>query len=250
MSLQDDLLTLVELDRQVIRSISERDAEGFQTALVQYLNLRKSIKTHILDRTVASIDNADSLSVLRKITTGEGLPSDKLFNRLSAESGSGHPEDFDDADVDELGSDLFYSWYSHHDYIRGITELRPMVVRSTAAKNVDRLIRQIKNCYAFQQYDAAYGLCRTLIEASIRDICLRCQLFPDLGENVILFEEFKWNQLRDKVSSGALRERLKHLYSELCTLLHARKSVTRDEARRAFEETLQVVEQLYAAHDL
>ncbi len=179
------------------------------------------------------------------------MASDKPIERMSSVSEPGRPlDEFDDEDLWALGSDFFYSWFSHYEYITGLAELRPLIVRSSVADSVSRLVRQVKDCYAFQQYDAAYGLCRTLIEASVRDICVRCRLFPDLGDNVILFEEFKWSQLRDAVSSGPLRERLRCLYSDLCALLHGRKSVTRDEARLAFEETLQVVEQLYAAHGL
>ena len=115
---------------------------------------------------------------------------------------------------------------------------------------MSRLVRGIKDCYAFKQYDAAFNLCRTAVEASVRDICVRRSLFPNLGENVILFEEFRWSQLRDKVSSGELRERLRDLYRDLSTVLHGRRTVTKEEARRAFESTLQTIEQLYAAHDL
>ena len=40
------------------------------------------------------------------------------------------------------------------------------------------------------------------------------------------------------------------MYPDLSALLHGRKTVTRKEARDAFEETLQVVEQLYEEHGL
>jgi hypothetical protein len=81
----------------------------------------------------------------------------------------------------------------------------------------------VKDCYAFQQYDAAYALCRTLIEATVRDICVRRQLFPKLAYNVILLEEIKWKDLLDRVSSRPLRERLRILYGNLCVLIHGQK---------------------------
>jgi hypothetical protein len=58
-------------------------------------------------------------------------------------------------------------------------------------------------------------VCRTVIEACIRDICARRDLFPTLEENVVLFEEFTWKELREKVSSGVLEENLKQIQS-LC----------------------------------
>jgi len=251
MLLQDDALQLAELDRQLIRAVVEVDLEKFSSSFAAYQALRKSLRTRLLDEPVASITDPDAAEVLRKITTREGLPSDKVIERLSAQlDESRASQEFDDQELRQIGSDLFYSWFSHHEYIAGLAELRPLIVRGSVAETVSRLVRQVKGCYAFQQYDAAYGLCRTVIEASVRDICVRRQLFPDLGDNVLLFEEFKWSQLRDKVCTGPLRQRLKTLYLELCALLHGRKTVTREEARRAFEETLQVVEELYATHGL
>lgn len=250
-SLQDEALRLVELDRRVIRAVVEQNKQDFFTALEDYLALRKRLKVRLLDESAVTVEDAEAAEVLRKITTGVGLPSDKVIERLSAQlEEGGASQEFDDQELRQIGSDVFYSWFSHHEYIAGLAELRPLIVRGSVVETVSRLVRQVKDCYAFQQYDAAYGLCRTVIEASVRDICVRRQLFPDLGDNVLLFEEFKWSQLRDRVSTGPLRERLKTLYSELCALLHGRKTVTREEAYRAFEQTLQVVEELYATHGL
>ncbi|MEX2241708.1 MAG: hypothetical protein WD775_13570, partial [Burkholderiales bacterium] len=57
-------------------------------------------------------------------------------------------------------------------------------------------------------------------------------------------------QLRDRVSSGKLRQQLTALYADLSAVLHARRSVEREEARRLFENTLKTIEQLYGPHDL
>ena len=158
--------------------------------------------------------------------------------------------EFDDTTLEKLGSELFYSWYSHQEYVRALGELRPLVLRSAAPESIERLTWQVKQCYAFQQYDAAYALCRTLLEASIRDICVRCRLFPDLGEDVILFGKYRWSQLRDEVSSGLLRDKLNDLYARLSAVLHARRTVDADEARETFEETLKVIEWMYEEHEL
>jgi hypothetical protein len=250
-SIQNDLLALAEADRRIIKAVVETDWEGVKAALPTYQALRKKIRTRLLDEVVTSIDEADAVAILRKITTGEGLQTDEVLNHLSSASLQGQPpEEFSEDELRTLGLDLFYSWFSHYEYVTGLAELRPLVVRGSVAESVSRLVRQVKNCYAFQQFDAAYNLCRTVIEASIRDICVQCQLFPDLGENVILYEKFNWSQLRDKVSSGLLREQLSSLYRDLSAALHARKSVSKDEVLRAFESTLQIVEELYAAHRL
>jgi hypothetical protein len=251
MPLQDDLLALAALDRRVVRDFVESNWDDLKDALFEYQAMRREIRIRVVDQTEVLLESEDAAALLQKITTGEGLPTDKVLAHLHSALGPKQAlEEFAEEDLEELGSELFYSWFSHYEYIAGLAELRPLIVGGSVGESVSRLVRQVKDCYAFQQYDAAYGMCRAVIEASVRDICVRRQLFPDLGDNVVLFEEFKWSQLRDKVSSGPLRERLRCLYSRLCAVLHARKSVAKDEARRAFEETLQVVEQLYAANGL
>ena len=250
MTLEDDLLTLAALDRQVVRAVVQSDTADLKIALRTYGQLRADVRKVLLAAPAVVVANVDAVQVLRKITTGDGLETDRIIDLLSSISETDERSEFSDSEIKRLGSELFYSWFSHHEYIAGLAELRPLAVSASVAESVSRLVRQVKDCYAFQQYDAAYGLCRAVIEASVRDICVKRKLFPELGDNVILFEEFKWSQLRDKVSTGDLRERLRLLYSELCTVLHARKSVGKSEALHAFEETLQVVEHLYAANGL
>ncbi len=250
-SLQDDALRLAELDRKVVRSLLEGDTDELGRALGAYMELRKVLKARLLDESAIPVANADAAAVLRKISTGDGLPSDKVIERLAAQTGEDiEAFEFDGEEIEQLGSDLFYSWFSHHDYIRGLADLRPLILRVAVPESVSQLVGQVKGCYAFQQYDAAYALCRMVIEASVRDICVQRRLFPNLGDNVALFEKFRWCDLRDRVSSGPLRERLRKLYADLSAVVHSRKSVSQKEARVAFEETLQVVEQLYAENGL
>lgn len=250
-SLQDEALHLVELDRRVIRAVVEQNKQDFLTALEDYLALRKRLKVRLLDESALTVEDAEAAAVLRKISGNDALQSDKVIARLASHIGDNNRiEEFDEEEMRQLGGELFYSWFSHHEYISALAELRPMVLRGPVPQSVSRLVRQVKDCYAFQQYDAAYGLCRMLIEASVRDICVRRKLFPDLTDNAVLYERHSWGELRAKVSAGALRERLSGLYGELSELLHARKMVTDKEARSAFDQTLEVIEELYAANGL
>lgn len=183
MSIQDDLLELAELDQRVIRALEEPDRTDLRNALTDYQTLRKSLRIRLLDLPAASIEHIDADKIFRKIYGGGGLATDKLIEHLlSTPEPDRSLDQFDDEGLWSLGSDLFYSWFSHYEYITGLAELRPLLIRSSVAKGVSRLLRQVKSCYAFQQYDAAYGLCRTVLEATIRDICVRCRLFPDRSD--------------------------------------------------------------------
>lgn len=248
-SLRDDALRLAELDQGVVRAFVESDTEALGHTLGAYMDLRKNLKIRLLDASAVQLEDADARAILRKITTGEGLPSDKLIEKLLAHSGEEiSVDEFDGEEIWQLGEDHFFSGY--RDYILGLAELRPLILRVAVPEPVTRLTRQVKSCYAFEQYDAAYALCRMVIEGSVRDICVRRRLLPDLADNAVLFEKYQWSKLRDKVSSGPLWERLRTLYADLSGVIHSRRSVVKEEARRAFEETLQVVEQLYAENGL
>lgn len=248
MPLEEDLLRLKELDRDVVRAIIETNFEALAPAVNEFLALRKRLTTQMIDESVVTIAHDDARATLQAISSGEGLPAEAVIPRLLGSEG--RLDEFDDRELQELGEELFYSWFSHHEYIHGLSKLRPLVLRAGTSDAVSRLVGQARACYAFQQYDAAYGLCRIVIEASIRDICVRRQYFADLGPNVIPLEKYTWEKLRGKVSSGQLNERLKDLYAELSVLLHGRKSVTGEEARKAFQRTLEAVEDLYAANQL
>lgn len=251
MSLQDDALRLAELDRRIIRDLLEKNTDDFGDAVGAYLELRGDLKKRLLEHPTAAIENTAAAEVLRKIAGGDGLPSDEVVERLIRYSNQEFDiHAFTDGELDELGHELFYPWFSHYDYVEGLAQLRPLILRHPVPKFVSRLVGEIKECYAFQQYDAAYSMCRTLIEACIRDICVRRNFFPDLDENIILFGKYHWGTLRDKVASGTTRDRLNDLYSELSKLVHGRKSVTQQQAREAFKETLEVVEKMYTLHGL
>ncbi len=94
------------------------------------------------------------------------------------------------------------------------------------------------------------SMCRTLLEASIRDICQRRGLFPEPSDNMTLSERYSWKCLRNKVSSGSLNHKLEVHYSRLCEVVHARRPATAGEALAKFRETLSVIEELYENHGL
>jgi hypothetical protein len=251
MPLEDDLLRIRKLDRDVIRAVIEADFEAIATAVNEFLPIRKRLTTLMLEESVVTISHNEAKATFQAISGAEGLPADAVIRQLLGTlPAEGKLDGLDDHELQALGEELFYSWFSHHEYLHGLSELRPMVLRAGTSDAVSRLVGQARACYAFQQYDATYGLCRIVIEASVRDICMRRQLLSDLGPNVVPLEKHNWATLRRKVSSGQLEERLKDVYADLSVLLHGRKSVTAEEARRAFEKTLEVVEELYAANEL
>ena len=230
MTLQDEALRLAELKRQLVQMLDKGCIEKAGHALSTYLELKASLKQRMLDEPTISVEDAGVREVLHTISKEVG--------------------EFDDAAIEKLGAELLYPWFSHHDYVRALDELRPLILQCDTSESVKRLVGQVRGCYAFQQYDAAFGLCRTVLEASIRDICVRQGLFHDLSENAVLYEKLNWCKLRNKVSCGQLNKKLKDLYGRLCEVLHAQRAAVAKDAREVFQETLLVIEELYEFHGL
>ena len=250
-SIRDDAIHLAELDRRVVKAVIEWKPDELAKAIGAYVALKKNLKERLLAQPVVSVDDGGAAEILRKISSGEGLPCDGFIERLEAHADAeGNFGSLDPEDIENLGDALFYSWYSHHDYIAGLNELGSLVLRVSVPETLTRLVDEAKKCYAFEQYNATYGLCRILLEASVRDICFKKQLLPEGADNIVYIEKYKWSELRDKVSFGELRERLKTLYGELSSLIHARKTINREEARQVFAETVQLIQDLYSYHGL
>ena len=54
MALQDDILQLAELDRQVVQALIENNTEEFLQVLGSYLEIRSNLKREVLDESVVS----------------------------------------------------------------------------------------------------------------------------------------------------------------------------------------------------
>ena len=238
MTLQDDALRLAKLDQEVGRALCEGDVENLRRVLLAYVELRESLRIQLLDESVISVGDVKAGEILRKVASGSDLQSDEFIKQLRTHGG-GEPaaEEFDDLDTEELGLELFYSWYSHHEYITALAELRPLILRCSTSNGVRRLVGEVKQCYAFQQYNAVFAMCRALLEESAREIGeqrglgrIRGKYGPDL---------FK------KVSNGPLRKKLGDLYGRLSKVSHALREATAEDARKVFQKTLSAVEELY-----
>ena len=248
MTLQDDALRLIELGRQVEQAVEDLRKDNFNEfvrALAEYVKLRVSLQHRMLDEDVDQSEDSRAREVLHKISpTGEGLEADrfvKAYREVTGDSDLAAFGELDDAEVEELGLDLFYSWYSHYEYVRALAELRPLIPGCDVSPTVKRLVGEVRQCYAFQQYDATLTMCRALLEASVRDIGERRGVIRPKGE-------YDWKFLRNKFSSGLLNQKLQDLHKRLSEVSHARREASAKEALSVFRETLSTIEELYKSH--
>ena len=153
-------------------------------------------------------------------------------------------EALDDSEIEQLGSDLFYSWYSHYEYIETLYDIGSLIVSITIPEALKTYVSEARSCFAFQQYNAVYGLCRTILESAIRHSCER-KGYLKRGGNVVDIESYKPAELINKAAKGDLRDRVKDIYSKTSTLLHGRKTIKSEDAKKMFRDTLKAVQDLY-----
>lgn len=244
-SLTQDAIKLNNLNRMVVKLILEWNVDELSKALKEYLDLKRKIKKSLIDYPVAKIHDKLAQDVLRKITQDEPFQADNIL--IALESKSDEPVEFEKLDYDEIDElqDILYSWLSHHEYLEGLYDIGSLIIGFTIPKVLESYVSEARKCYAFQQYNAVYGLCRTILETAIRHRCERKGLIRASGTKAIDFESYRPSDLINKATKGQLRERVKNIYSNTSTLLHGRKTVSSGEAKKMFRDTLKAVQDLY-----
>lgn len=244
--LTQDALSLKNLDKLSVKWVLEWNVEELMKTLQEFMDLKKKIKKEMIECPVAKIHNDVAQEVLRKISQSEEFQTEKIIKSIENQTGSSFEFDkldFDEADDDEM-RDLFYSWFSHYEYLQALYEIGSLVVRYSVPDNLKAYVSEARSCYAFQQYNAVYGLCRTILEIAIRHRCERMGIIKRNEKNIDI-DSYRPSELINKSTRGALRDRVKEIYSDTSTLLHGGKSVKKDDAVKMFKDALNTVQELY-----
>jgi hypothetical protein len=244
----EDALRLSDLNRSIIKAIVEGQTGGLFELLKNYSELKKKIKITILDYPVIRVQHPVAKEILEKVATGRLLQSDKVIRNLLDLQDDPASDVDDDLDFDEIEElrDVLYSWFSHYEYVRGLYAIGALVVGITVPEHLWSYVSEARNCYAFQQYNAVLSLCRTILEAAVRDHCGRKGHFKKFQGNVTDFDSYKPRELIRRASSGFLREKINDLYTETSNVIHGRKVIDRETAKATFRETMWTVHRLYS----
>ena len=65
------------------------------------------------------------------------------------------------------------------------------------------------------------------------------------NDKIIEFDSYRPSELINKSTRGSLRDRVKSIYSDTSVLLHGRKTVKKDDAKKMFKNSLRTVQELY-----
>jgi hypothetical protein len=243
--LTQDALKLKKLDQLAVKHVLEWNVDELCKTLQNFGELKKKIKTDLIDHPIAKIHDNVACEIIRKISQEELFQAESIIKNI--ENGMGESFGFDKLTFDEVENlrDLFDSWFSYHEYLRGLYEIGTLAVGYSVPDTLKKYVSEARECFAFQQYNAVYGLCRTIIEIAIRHRCERKKIIRISKDEVIDLDSYRPGELINKSTSGPLRERVRNIYSDTSSLLHGRKTVKAADAKEMFKKTLKAVQDLY-----
>lgn len=241
---------LIETDRKVVKAVVNSDFEGLPALLSDFRNMKVAIQKHLI--LLGPVEGADDKAREVLLRIQKPFPADNVIAQDERKLGEDASfNDLSDDEISELGSDLFYSWISHHEYVRNIFKVNTLVFCSPIAPGLKQYISEARNCFALEQHNAAISMCRTILEAAAKDICEKLGLFESYPENVIEINPKVFNHLISAISKGKLKKlAVRIYYCDACPVVHGDRSVTAAEAFRVLRETMEVTQELYSSHNL
>lgn len=247
--LLQDVDALIDADRMVVKAVIEGQREQLAGYLTEFRDKKNKMLKCLGQYGVVEGLDANAKKVL--LRAQREFPSDHILAQLSEE----YDEDpvfytLSESEISSLGSDLLYSWISHYEYVRDTFKVNSLVLKTTISKELNLYIREVRNCFSFQQNNAVVSMCRTVLEAAAKDICEKEGFFEKQPENVITINPKIYNQLINAVCEGSLKRRAVGIYyGDACPVVHGDRIINSDEALRVLKKTLDVVQELYTLHE-
>jgi len=243
-------LQVAELNKSAVRSVIDNDLDKLFSFLKEIGALKRWIKTTLIDHPVATIHDKKAQEILRKISSGEEMPADRMIKHMEEWTGQNLSYDgvfdgMDEKEIWDMGSEQFYSWFSHSEYIEGLFNISALILGVSVPSQLEKYVDQARTCYAFQQYLAVYSLSRTILETAIRDIGQRKGRLPRDKGNVSHLELRDFNHMKNKIVPRFIKGEVDNIYAVTSGLIHGGKTVNKDEAKDVFKRSLDVIQKLY-----
>lgn len=248
--LKEDIERLTLLDKEAMKALLERrDLEGFFRSASEFARLRREMRSIQIDTSVIEVMDPEVREILRNMLSNERSfeveRRIEFVDSIMVPKGFASFEALTEDEIEQLGSKYFYSWFSHYEYIQSLYEIESLIVGISVPDELKRFVWEVRDCYAFQQYNAVYSLCRTMLEVAMRDIGERTDKIQRPKNDREFYREYPPRTLINITSKGRLRGKIHNLYDELSSLIHGYKTIKSTEARATLRKTLVIVQELY-----
>jgi hypothetical protein len=247
-------LRLKELDKLIIKAIATSDIDHFAEHIVEFNTAKKLIRSYGLAHPLVNMQEIEDQNVhliIQKVISGEPFSVEKALSGSTIEEFL--KGELDENEIEKIGSDLFCSWFSHYEYIQGLYEIGALAIScGKVPENLSKFVNEARHCYTFQQFNAVFSLCRTILEVCIKDVATICKILPADMHNIRqtashtpdLYDLI--NQLSDQFTIFApIRGQLHKVRRETNYIIHGNRLVKKEKAKDILKETLLVIHRLY-----
>jgi len=248
-------LRLIELDKLVVKAIAAMNIDELVDYVSEFKNTKKFIRSYALEHPLVNmkeIENDNVRRIIQKIMSNEPFPVEMAL------SGGSTIKDYlkgelDEEELEDLGSKLFYSWFSHYEYIQGLYEIGALTIScGKVPANLSRFVDEARHCFTFQQYNAVFSLCRTILEVCVKDVATKHEVLPSDQKNIRYMVSHApelyglINQLCEQCAAfEVIRVQLHEVRKGTNSIIHGNSIVTRKEAKEMLGKTLVAAHQLY-----
>lgn len=256
MMLDEKALQLLTISEGIRDAVERNDTTSFKRLVLEFVRSKKELRTllgpeggPIVNLPGAAAERARK--VLNDIARQAPLDIEVFF----AEAGLS--DLLDDKltlnETDDIGHDVFYSWFSHHEYVEGLYEIGSLILAAGALPaNLSTFVQEARHCYAFQQYSAVFALSRTILEIALRDLCLKHGVLEQDQGNIKQLKT-RFLSLYDMVTDicakvpafAVLQEELNGIRAKSNYIVHGNRPVTGKEAKSILHDALHAVHRLY-----
>ncbi len=247
-------LRLKELNKLIIKAIANSDINQFIELVAEFNHLKKQIRSFAFEHPIVNLNEikfTEARKIVQTILSGERFPVENALTGSSIDEFlKGELEEYE---IEQLGSQLLYSWFSHYENIRDLYEIGALTLScGKIPENLSTFVNEARHCFTFQQFNAVFALSRTILELCVKDIATRNNLISSDHPNVRqiaaripdLYNLI--NLLCDSFAEyNKLRRDLHRVRIKTNSIVHGTRLVNKEEAKVALRDTLQVVHNLY-----
>jgi hypothetical protein len=226
MNIEAEALKVGELKQRAADALAADDVEAFLDLRTERILAIEQLQEALLNDSVHVVRSPEAQRVLAEIDLS------------------------DIEDLDATGSRLLFSWFAPQDYALGLSRVDALIAPVPMPETLRTFVQEARQCYAFQQVNAVYSLCRTILEAAVNDLCVRTGRMPKhiVDEGLFDDERYTFRNRLKLLSSGPRLNRIHEHYRLLCRVVHGSTTVTWGDALAALVDTLGFVHQLYAIY--
>lgn len=222
--------------------------KGKSETLLKYVQERKKILETITSELGVSIVNDEKgYDFINLIYPNDRSKCGKLLNTIM--EGQLY-EVFQENEISQMASDLFYSEMCGEDYILNILEIGKLILKIDVPKNLHIFVEEARRCFALDRYLAVCALSRTIIERFLLYLCELIDKEPERDEH----NHPKIKSIFEIVSKGGEKFRFKRrlwtLYNRTSRRIHGDKMVDRRKTKEIFQDTISLVQDIYNFHGI